>query len=468
MTPPIEMIKQALSRSLVRTLDGIGAHRTLAALTTPYVREIQPKGDLAGVRPQPACRQQSILALDADRFRGELELLSANSEFRVLTISWGLLTKLLEAFVDNRALAAASSKNGVSPGQTFAKAEVGTPIHAQRKRYRAFLRKFLPALYDLFGIRALTCTDTRFFQQKDIGWVTAELGVPLVCLYREALYMVPILFERAADRHRKLAPFHFDVVGVQNEITREMLLSSGAFTPDQIEIRGCARMDTYLHRLESDNRASEQPQVTVFSSIRRVARRDGGHIDLSQVMLRVVRRVARLARRCREVRFVIKFKDQHLKEGAREAYEAAIREAAGGIPQNIVFNTDRMAAQDVILQSRVVIAMQSTVVLEAAIAGRPVILPHFRSLTAEAGAEDALMYLGEHHLFDVPADEDDLERMVLERLADPHVSDEVMAGRRALFERYVSPLSGDATERTIAIFEQAIECARARRTTGDA
>lgn len=90
--------------------------------------------------------------------------------------------------------------------------------------------------------------------------------------------------------------------------------------------------------------------------------------------------------------------------------------------------------------------MQSTVVLEAAVAGKPVILPHFREMCEREGSEQVLMYQDYRDLFDVPDDAADLKRMVMERLANPQIDEETMCRRRAMFEAHVSPLTGEATD----------------------
>ena len=76
----------------------------------------------------------------------------------------------------------------------------------------------------------------------------------------------------------------------------------------------------------------------------------------------------------------------------------------GNFQKNIVFETNKMAAQDVTLSSQIVISMQSTIVLEAGIAGVNVILPHVKSLRAGKGAKQVLFYQNQYDLFDVPND----------------------------------------------------------------
>ena len=112
-------------------------------------------------------------------------------------------------------------------------------------------------------------------------------------------------------------------------------------------------------------------------------------------------------------------------------------------------------AQDLILGASVVVAFNSTTLIEAAIAGLPVIMPNFRYVREGPYANDVL--LREYsHLFDVPDTAEDLVEMVLYRLRDPSIPDEIMEGRRRLFADALSALDGNATERYVQLLKRVV------------
>ena len=456
-------VKKAVSAAVIRGLHASGQHKLLARLCAPYVLVVTPDGELVPVGEQKDRAQSSVLALDAERFRADLEIFAKHSDIRFLAISWGLLEKLLDAFVGRSDMPGRRDCTTANRRANFAKAPRGSKIYKNRVRYRKFLRLFLPHFYELLGIEAITSTDSRFRRQMDIGRISSQMGVPYICYYREGLYMVPALYKLAVERHQRLAPFHMDVMAVQNQVTREMLVASGTFREQDIVVRGCPRMDSFLNAISSNTAFPASRQISVFSSPSAVLYGENIRYDLLDTMKKAMRVIGRIAKAQPDVRIVVKIKDQHLKEGVLAHYQEAIREAVNEMPANIEFNTDRMAAHEVILNSTIICALQSTVVLEAAISGRPVILPHFREALEAPHAAEALMYSGVHHLFDVPESEKEMEYMLESRLAAPEISPDIMTGRRKLFEKYVSPLDASATRQGIELFKKHIALGRERR-----
>ena len=97
----------------------------------------------------------------------------------------------------------------------------------------------------------------------------------------------------------------------------------------------------------------------------------------------------------------------------------------GQIPEKIIFETDRMSAQKVILNSDVVVAMQSTIAIEAAISGLPVIMPHFNNLLKLKGMGEVLMYRKNHDLFDVPKNYSEFTKLLSYRLKNNYIENKI-------------------------------------------
>ena len=60
------------------------------------------------------------------------------------------------------------------------------------------------------------------------------------------------------------------------------------------------------------------------------------------------------------------------------------------------------------------------------------------------------------HLFDIAESVEDLESMILNRLKNPAIDREIMEGREAMFERYVSSLNCDATEKHVSLIKRVV------------
>lgn len=469
----LERAKLFLFKVFVRSCAAVGAYRTLAGLAGFFVSEC-PGAPMVSRAPGDSHRLATVLILDFARFRGDIEAFHRTGQIRFLEISWSFLRYLLASYVyeptreDEAALPA-----GVNARLEFAMARPGSGIFREREQYQAFLRRFMPHFMERFNIDVVVNSDYRFRRERDFAGVASALGYPHICYFREAMYVVPAIYNKAVDRYRIMAPFSGSVIAVQNEVTGQIFVDAGMADRDKIRVRGCPRMDSFLRQLQREmpDRSGAARQVAFFSWPPHVPLRDGKKFDLSSTAAAVVRALAEMARDDPTLRVVLKIKDQHMKGsrfGQIAGFEDIIRDVAGkksALP-NIVFETDRMAAQDVILQSDVVCAMQSTVVLEAAVAGKPVVLPHFDEMTGQRGADQSLMYQEYRDLFDRAKDADKLKDLVRWRLIEPAISDGTMAKRRELFECYVSPLDGHATETCLGLLQEFAARGRKARAAG--
>ncbi len=262
-------------------------------------------------------------------------------------------------------------------------------------------------------------------------------------------------------RGRLAMPVDLAAMGESARRMGEALIRSGSL------ILGCARMDPFLGRI-GEPPPEGKTIIALFTAPANVSRSAGGEEfeEISHSMVLAARAAARLLKSRPGVELHVKMKSQGSVARWREKlepYKAAVIEEFGEVPANVVFLDMNAPAHDLILASTVVVASQSTVVLEAALAGKPVILPHFKFVREHPEAPRSLMYREHHALFDVPEDEADLERLLVFRLANPHVDESVMAARRELFARYVSTLDAAAAERCAALIRRLAETGRETR-----
>jgi hypothetical protein len=121
-------------------------------------------------------------------------------------------------------------------------------------------------------------------------------------------------------------------------------------------------------------------------------------------------------------------------------------------------------AHELMANSQVVVALNSTTVVEAAVAGCQVVVPYFGPLR-ERKYDDRVFFQKDMALFNVPNDVDEFGEMLLESFDAPTVAEEIMVGRMSLFEKYVTQLDGLATERHISLF---YELSGNQRAVGEA
>lgn len=470
----IDRIKLWLFKCALRSMAALGAYDLLAWAAARQVTERRNNENVPLTGTGRQSGRDTVLVLDWERFRGDLDVFVQAEDVRIFCVSWSLLRYLLASFVheptDQEKVAL---PQGSSPRLLFAMAEPGSRTDREREHYRSFLQRFLPCFLERLGVDLTMNSDYRFRREHDVIQVAAELGYPHICYFREAMYIVPAIYEKAVRRYQIMAPFRGSVMAVQNEVTGQIFVDAGMLEPDKLFVRGCPRMDGFLQRLRQDalNKTVATRQVAFFSWPPHVPLGNGAKFDLFETAATVVRALAELARDDSTIRVILKIKDQHMKGekgGQISKFAKIIREVSGGngtIP-NVVFETNRMAAHDVILESDVICTMQTTVVLEAAIAGKPVVLPHFDDLVGRPGADRVLMYQERRYLFDRAIDAKHLKQIIQQRLAGPEIDEDIVAERRALFERHVSSLSADATMRSLDLIHRLAERGRDRRSRG--
>ena len=112
-------------------------------------------------------------------------------------------------------------------------------------------------------------------------------------------------------------------------------------------------------------------------------------------------------------------------------------------------------AQDIILDATVICGMNSTTILEAAIAGKPIVVPMFSEMR-QPEQQEGIKFADTLEYLDVADDPEHFILLIERRLEDPVVPVGTMAGRTRMFAKYVSNPEGGAVQRHVDLFERLI------------
>ena len=449
-------IKYNFLKLLCLVLIYMGNRSLLAFFISFFIKEfISNKRDLFIKESSLSNNVTTVLILDINRFRGDVELLSKDNNIRFLTISWSILGCLLACFVKEPGKKE-KENDDLSSGfrSTFRMSPKGSEIYVGREKYRKFLYQFLPILFKRLGVDLVMNSDHRYRREADICQTSSELGYHHICYYREALYTTPGNYHLAVLRHKEYGKFYGNMIAVQNKITKQMFVESNMTSPDKITIRGCPRMDDYINLIKKKNKFNTNiiKQISFFSCPRGAQTMDVKTIDFFENSKQIIYEIGKYCKINNNLKFIIKMKDMHMSQ--LPTFKKIISEIfSDKIPNNIIFETGRMAAQKIILSSDIVISMQSTIALEASISGIPVILPHVRMIREVEGADQVLMYQEHRDLFDVPEDYSDLLNIIKYRLKNPTIEKSVMKKRLDLFEEQISPLNDNATHKSLELIK---------------
>jgi len=410
----------------------------LAAAITGMIRERGVDGQLARPSWRDPEGRPTLLALAPENFRGDLDVLAGTGAFRVLQMDTRWQARLVDAYYPS----------GVGTALFHNPPANGTMM-ARRRAIRDVLARALPALYARLQVDLVLTANNRYRTDHDWGAVSHRIGVPYVVLFREGLLTSPEVYRRVVSRQRNMGRFEGTHIVVHNEYVRRMFVESGYASLRQITVGGCLRMDPYLARLKREPEGRRHGRITFFPFNRDLGRLgdedihdtfDGAHVAF-----------VRTARDNPGIEFVIKPKPKDMVSSWARDMRAATRAAGLDVDEIANLRIDSTPdAQDLILQSDVVCGLQSTTLLEAALAGKPVIVPYFRRFRDGANGE-LFFYRTVAHIFDIAEDTDDFARLLLVRAAQPAVTDAVMAERRRVFTDHISDVNGGTTERYVAL-----------------
>jgi len=397
----------------------------------------------------------TILALDCDRYRGDLELLASVPGFRILTIRQRWQVLFLGRIY--------SDIYNLSLDDYFC-AVPGNMIYGEVLLAKKFMQEVLARLFKIINVDCITTVNYRYIE--DLDWtITAEkLGIPYIILYRECLLQKGTRFyDEITDRHAKYN-FHGSHIIVHNDTCKDTFINSAYCKEENISVIGALRMDKYLRTLNERNeknsrtkrkrkkfvlfyfpynmslfgKDSEMPKDYKYKYVfsvwpeRKILFRD----------IHVV--IAELAVEYPEIDFVIKPKDIMMRGDSWLFYNEVLK--------GIGFNQDKVNnysiepyadVHELILSSNVICGLQSSTVIESAISGLPVILPVFKNYRESENYKDFAWskYLD---LFNVPNNKTHLKEMIIELMDSPFVGDDVLNKRRILFKKFFNDVNGES------------------------
>ncbi len=389
----------------------------------------------------------TILAINSKRFRDDPQHLIETGKFRVLGLGFDWLAILGSQFY--------------APGMGRARyhPEADETLALAQKRYWEFLSEFLPRLYRKLGVDCVVSACIDYPQDFDWGVITHRTGTPFIIFHKENLATSPGMIERFETWSGSLGKFKGTHVIVHNDTVRQALIRPGYVQPDQISSLGCLRMDAFLNDIrngKAETSTRERPLVTFFSfgpgiglgklfGGPRLWPDEAGGIGFFKAFRSAHIAIARLAQDHPDIDVIIKPKwgGDWIEKIIDVLHNTGID--IDDIP-NLSIQPD-VSAQDLIFSSTVVVSYGSTVQLEAAVAGKPVVVP-FLDEMHEDRYQDLIFFRDQmDDLFDVARTDIEFRSIIEKRLKDPEISERCMTQRRKSFDSLVSCIQGGAADR---------------------
>ncbi|MDO8470761.1 MAG: hypothetical protein Q7S63_02170 [bacterium] len=329
-------------------------------------------------------------------------------------------------------------------------------VELAKKRYRDFLK----AIWRYYGawkrISAVIGFSIFYSSEREFAVAVEELGTPFIILFKEGAKSVA-----EHKRDEKIYQFRLGSTGraisVYNQEERDVIVHSGFAREDQVVITGCPRIDS-LHALRrSGNKGAEQGLVVFFSfspaigvGLPWVEDEWWGNalsppvpkpFTWEELGRSTHLALVELARKRPDLQVIIKVKVGKENEDFIDAV------LPSSLPSNLKV-IKRGLGESLVPRASVIVGFNSTAVLSAIAAGKPVIVPRFGEALLP-GAEHCMFEYGEAVSW--AHSQEELVRLVEDAATNPKkpATDLSPASKRAL-ERYVGNPDGKAGERMAA------------------
>jgi hypothetical protein len=365
-------------------------------------------------------------------------------------------------------------------------AEVATGLRAfacdelagARRRYAAVLREMLEDRFSFRPFDAIVVPSDTFFYVREMPQIAHALGVPFLVAQKETTISEYTLREHAQEI-RRFAPPCADRMTVCSERHKRFWLNAGGVA-ERILVTGQPRLDFYgrqPQRAERDaatrthargaparndapgrgtrgaETAADRDERTVLFLSYAVDAYYPGEASEAPVWADLHRQTERGLHELAERGWRVLVKPH--PQQSLERLQAWRREAKGLWGSRIALVDPQADARPLIATADAVVGFQSTAMLEAMLAGRPVIYTGWDPLALSVG-DQLIPFERWRQEIAVVDDAASLADTVEAAAAKP-CSASVLSRRRVIAESYLGPLDGHAAERTVAALREEAE-----------
>ena len=419
------------------------------------IKEVKPDGSLEKITDFHCPGKISILALSSHKFRGDLEVLAKEPDLRMLRISNKWQNRLVHAFCPFESM---NYKY-----ENFHNPQKDSWVDLSRQRLRRFLCGFLPLFYKKIQVDCVITPNSRYEVDLDWGWVSKDLGRPFVVIFRESLATVAPhdhYYKEVTSRNKRQGPFRGTHIIVHNRIGYEMFVKSGYISKKQLSVVGCLRMDEFFVRIHKNEIIPHKRQkVVLFPFSHRMPLFGPDHGDNNDKVFKDTHLAfIKLAIENAKINFVIKPKPSWAVSSWRNYLDKALAEENIQVDEIDNLSIDaNLNVHDLILGSDVICGLQSTTLLEAAIAGKPVVLSCYKEFRSTQTFSSEYALRNHLNLFDVADDADHFKNLIMSRLQNPYIEKTVQDGRWEMFKHFVTQeIDGNSGSRYVALLKRLI------------
>ncbi len=396
-----------------------------------------------------------ILVLNEERYRADLLELINRDDVTLYYLPSNIQNLINSIWLSN--IRNLSDSEGVS----YLKSK-NKKVHESRENLKKLLKKIITILNKKYRIDCIiTCT---FYYKQDREWESAsvEAGVPFFVLHKENM-KDPSTHDANIERYKKHGyRFNGTKLLLANRLEKYVLLKAGCVSEDKIEVVGSLRMDSLYRRINSKEDANRN-KVILFSTHHRSGLLQIENVkgwfnetDVQEGFIRHFDKLhsnfAKLALEFPHLQFVIKTKWLGIWEKKiQNAVKSHININISDIKNLLI--TDEILAHDLIDSAIVVVGLNSTTLIEAKLAGVPVILPIFEE--AATKYFDSNIYFKKYiDIFSVANSPDEMNNLLVDAILG--VLEKQKQVPNEMIQDYLGYFDGRVAERALAVFRREI------------
>tara|TARA_A100001388_G_scaffold257655_1_gene223629 strand:- start:1218 stop:2480 length:1263 start_codon:yes stop_codon:yes gene_type:complete len=331
---------------------------------------------------------KNLFALSHFRFRGELEVLSSNG-FRIFYLDSLFISSIQHYFF-----------KGITPNlKDHHNPSENSNAYFAAKNLNKFYREFIKSFLKIKKIDVVISAMAHYPQDMHFGNAFNIEGIPFIVLHRAGVVANKESYKVLIKRYQKMGIFKGSRIVVQNKIIKEILINSGYCNENKIVIIGPTRMNMFRRNINNYKFKTPTNNIlTLFSFTHSAGRSivygsNNIHFNwttnnkegLVSFFDNVHSQIAFYALSNPHIKVNIKLK---WEDDWYDKVEYIVKRVCGGeIPKNLSIISGNNGSS-LVSESKVVVAFGSTVLLEAGLLGKHVILPIFD----EAGEKTFLRY----------------------------------------------------------------------------
>ncbi|WP_120495693.1 hypothetical protein [Kiloniella sp. EL199] len=385
----------------------------------------------------------NLLALNPNRFRGELEILVSSKKFSITRMSFKWQCFLYAHFYD-------ILKNEYNPLTSQIEDH---KTKRNKHKYKKIVRILLLKLQKKYQIRAVIAAAIHYRQDYEFLAIAKKIGIPAIIMQRESnvssLYMQNFFVERL----RKYNQFHGTHILFHNHIQRDLFVQTGYISHSQGYVTGIPRMDDYVHTHRNNSYDIRSKVITLFSfgPMTGILESSPPHWPknpkdyLYNFCKETHKAIYELAAENPDWTFIIK-----PKWGGRwtENIRKIVNVKQQNTPKNLLIDAEHNV-HDLITKSRIVAGFNSTTLLEAGLLCPTVIIPIFAE-AKDPKWEKCISFKDESSTYQIAASKLEFKQQILNAMNNDYkLTKSVSANRFHVFNKYTYAADGCATDRLI-------------------